>query len=62
MAAFGCALAMASVVFAMVYDMKFGLIALLVEGIVCMIMVMMAVKLLKKSAIVLDEESKMEEK
>lgn len=62
MAAMGCALAMGSVVFAMAYDMKFGLIALVLEGFVCTIMIWFALKILKKSHIVLDNDNEVEEK
>lgn len=60
MAAIGCALVFASVVFAMVYDLKYGLMALAVEGFIFMLTVWLALRILKKSHIVLDEDSEVE--
>lgn len=60
MAAIGCALVFASVVFAMVHDVKYGLMALLVEGFIFSITVWLALRVLKKSHIVLDADSEKE--
>lgn len=56
MAAFGCVLAMGSVIFAMSVDMKTGLIALGIETVTLALIIYLALKSLKKSRMALEDD------